>query len=147
TGPTLLGTFNINYLYNTAGCQPTGSPNDSDPYFCVDTLGPGPFYINAVPGQYRVVVVSAANGGANAAVWSGDTSHADAHSGLPPCPGFSFNFTHSFGQIVLYAFDWAPFDNSPSQFTVVSLYQLSTTGPTITTTNLQDGTAGTVYSQ
>ena len=31
----LIGTFNIDYLFNTAGWQTTGGPSSASPYFCV----------------------------------------------------------------------------------------------------------------
>jgi hypothetical protein len=138
----LIGTFNVNYLTNTAGCGPT-SPN---PYFCIDPLGPGPYFINVPPGRYEVVTVSSNLQGGNPVVWDGNAS-SGVSAPLSYVPGSVVMLNHTFGQIVLFQFDWYPYDNDPNHWIIVSLYQLNTSGSLgITTTSLPDGNVNSVYT-
>ena len=128
-GQQLIGTYRINYRYNTAGCFPPDWPNptptEGNPYYCLDPIGPGPYFINAAPGRYRAVVTgfSAAS---SARLWSGDASGGLRYDAPldPPQVGVNLDFDHTFGQIVLYAWDWYVYDNDSSAYVDVALYSL-----------------------
>lgn len=108
--------YEINYRYNAAGRY--GDPN---PYYG-NRIPPGPHFIDAAPGHYRITVLEVGPGGwANSHVgWSGD-SGSGTLIGIPTEVGQSTTFEHTFGQIVLYAYDWYPWDNPPENWTKVSL--------------------------
>src|ERR1041384_3971872 len=93
---TLIGTYSVSYRWNTAGCAPPGGDfsnlNFGNPYSCVGS--PGPYYIDAEPGRYKVVFPGDA-----CSIWS--SGHRTGGRGV-------VEFDHTFGQIVLYAWDWIP---------------------------------------
>lgn len=122
---TVIGTFQINYRLNAAGCVPTGSPLDGNPYNCPSGIPPGPHFLNAQPGRYRVEALffTPLGGGGAPHIWSGDAS-AGTRYALGASTA-TIDFDHTFGQIVLYAWDWIPSDNDPSVYTEVRLTQLS----------------------
>jgi len=120
---TLIGTFTVNYRYNAAGQAVDQSNPDytkANPCFG-NTIPPGPIFVpnTTAPGQYKLVVVS----GAGCAVWDGDCSSGTffvtGHN-----PGEEVTINHTFGQIVLYYWDWIAGDNDPSIQTTVSVYQV-----------------------
>ena len=116
---TLIGTFDVNYRYNAAGCAPSGGPNDGNPYFCPSGIPPGPHFIDAAPGQYKLVV----DAGQGCGVWNGDASSGTV-SGTGHAPGEIVYLDHQFGQIVLFYWDWYVLDNDPSIQTTISLFQV-----------------------
>jgi pimeloyl-ACP methyl ester carboxylesterase len=117
---SLIGTFNVNYRYNAAGCS-----NDPNPYFCVGSgYGPGPYYIDAAPGRYKVKNISFGSLGPNSPhIWTGDRN-GGVHLNTPSVVGGSVEFDHTHGQIVLYYWDWYAGDNDPNLSTVVELSRL-----------------------
>ncbi len=134
---TLIGTFDVYGLYNAAGCYPTGGPTDGNPYRCSSGIPPGPFFINAAPGHYKLVVEF----GLGCGVWSGDASSGrffvTGHN-----PSEVVEFDHQFGQIVLFFWDWYAADNDPLAHTIISLYAVSTNQPTIRITRVTTSDTG-----
>lgn len=116
--PTLIGTYNVNYRFNAAGCFSNGDfgPTQGNPYFCPSPFPPGPIFIDAPPGEYQIVDTTVSH----MAIWSGDQV-----SGTRYEPGGgTVNFALTHGQIVLYYWDWFVSDNSPDDFTIVEVYSL-----------------------
>ncbi|MCX6629611.1 MAG: choice-of-anchor D domain-containing protein, partial [Candidatus Solibacter sp.] len=110
----LLGTYTVNYRWNTGGC----SFSDPNPYHCAGS--PGPIYVTAAPGKYKAVVTRLGpNPNGLARMWDGDSSNGTVYE-LPQ--GANVSFDHTFGQIVLYYWDWVPEDNPPDVWTEVQLY-------------------------
>ncbi len=134
----LLGTYNLNYRYNAAGCNNSaGPPTAGNPYYC-NYIAPGPYFINAPPGEYRVEVVEASGGG-GAAVFSGDSSGGTKF--IAPV-----TFYHSSGQIVLYWHDWYPWDNSDTIYEILALYRITADPLKISTGQLPNGVVGATYA-
>jgi hypothetical protein len=115
-----LGNYGVSYFYQAAGRN--GDPN---PYYNVQ-VSPGPYYIDASPGKYYVVTTGNGAHPAGGSLWSGDAS-SGTHYGLDVTPGSRVDFTHTHGQIVLYAWDWYPWDNDPTWVTYFDLYKVSDT--------------------
>jgi hypothetical protein len=116
-----VGTYTINYRSNCAGIYTDQSNPDysrANPYFG-NVILPGPVFITAPAGRYKVVVGS----GAGCSIWSGDatngTWYATGHS-----PAEVVTLNHTNGQIALYYWDWVPGDNDPSIQTTISVYQV-----------------------
>ena len=117
---TPLGTYNVNYLYNAAGCFPGNSfgPTRGNPYFCPSGIAPGPIFIDAAPGRYRVVATRPSS----VAVWDGDAQSGRRYSPFADDSNGTVEFTHTHGQIVLYFWDWYVADNDPSIYSIVQLF-------------------------
>jgi hypothetical protein len=136
----LIGTYRINYRDNAAGCLPPSWPNpgptDGNPFFCPSSFLPGPYFINATPGKYQLVI-TAVSTVKSAHVWSGDATSGFRQTLELPV-GSIVNVDHTHGQIVLYAWDWYVDDNDPNSWVEVALYQLdksSVSGRVIDTNN------------
>lgn len=128
----LIGTYTIDYLYNAAGCidgYPNNvTPSSGNPYFC-SYESPGPIVIDATPGDYEVVTVGLSPvccGSPN--VWAGNASGGVRYP-IESVLNSTVNFDLISGQIVLYAWDWYPFDNNPSISTTVALYSTASATP------------------
>ena len=69
----------------------------------------------------------------SAHVWTGDATSGLRYI-LELLVGSVVDFDHTHGQIVLYAWDWSVYDNSPDSFVEVALYQVDgdQTAPTVT---------------
>jgi Concanavalin A-like lectin/glucanases superfamily/Immunoglobulin domain len=118
-----IGTYNVNYRYNAAGRYTDQSHPDftqANPYYG-NTIPPGPIFINAEPGHYKIIT----EGGTGCSIWSGDASGGTWYSSYP-----SVEFDHTFGQIALYFWDWVAGDNDPAVVTTVSVYQTLTESAT-----------------
>jgi len=127
---TLIGTFTVNYRYNAAGQAVNQSNPDytkANPCFG-NTIPPGPIFVpnTTTPGQYRLVTVS----GAGCGVWSGDctggTFWATGHG-----PGEEVTVSGTFGQLVLYYWDWIASDNDPGVQTTIEVYKVSQNRPPV----------------
>ena len=131
----LLGTYTVNYRWNTGGC----SFSDTNPYHCAGS--PGPIYVTSAPGKYKAVVTRLGpNPNGLARMWDGDSSKGTVYE-LPQ--GANVSFDHTFGQIVLYYWDWAPEDNPTDVWTEVQLYRVgSLAPPTISSLSPSSATAG-----
>jgi hypothetical protein len=117
----LVGRFTVNARDNAAGRYTDQSRPDytqANPFFG-NLIPPGPVFINATPGQYKLVVEA----GAGCGVWSGDASRGTflvtGHN-----PSEIVTFTQAFGQIVLYYWDWYPYDNDPNVRTTIAVYRI-----------------------
>ena len=121
---TLIGTYRFNYRDNAAGCRPDDwpypTPADGNPYYCSSPYPPGPYFVDAEPGQYRVVVTAEANV-SSAHVWSGDASSGYRYNLEKPV-GYVVDINHTHGQLVFYAWDWYVGDNSADSWIEVQLY-------------------------
>jgi hypothetical protein len=118
---TFVGSYSINYLYNAAGCCPSGQPSDGNPYQCVYE---SPIRFPAVAGTYVIDITAIGpDGAANADVWSGDAT-TGTRTSIPGTPGESVSFTHAAGEISLYAWDWYPWDNPSTMSTQVDVYRV-----------------------
>jgi len=117
----VIGTFTVDTLNNTAGCPFSGSASDRNPYVCPTALPPGPFYINVPAGDYRLTAISFGSAGpGNIYLWDGDASSGTSLA-TPRVLDGTLDFTHTIGQIVLYDYDWFPFDNNPLESTTLRL--------------------------
>jgi hypothetical protein len=115
----LIGTYTVNYRYNAAGCNGGGDfgPTEGNPYFCPGPFAPGPIFVSAPPGQYRIVDTTVSH----MAVWVGNQAGGTR---IEPGGG-TVDLTVTTGQqIVLYYWDWYVYDNPDTDFTVVELYSL-----------------------
>jgi hypothetical protein len=116
-----VGTYTVNYRSNCAGLYTDQSQPDytkANPYFG-NSIAPGPIFIDAAPGDYKLVVVS----GGGCAVWSGDATNG-AFSVTGHAPGDAVTVHHSAGQIALYYWDWFAGDNDPAVQTTVAVYRV-----------------------
>ena len=126
-----IGTYTVNYRYNAAGSYTDQSHPDytqANPYRG-NSIAPGPIFINAAPGRYRIVTETASG----CSVWSGDAASGRWYSSHP-----SVEFDHAFGQIALYYWDWFSGDNDPSVQSTISVYEVvaeSLTNLTLTPLN------------
>lgn len=125
---TVIGTYVINYKLNTSGSAQTGGPNDGNPYHSSGVYyEQGPYFIDAIPGRYRITTVELGpQGGGAGGVWSGD-SNAGTFTHVRETVNESIEIDHTFGQIVLFTYDWYPFDNSDQMWEKVELVRLETT--------------------
>jgi hypothetical protein len=120
---SLVGTYDINYRTNAAGCPPQGDAQDGNPYECMNNLG-APIRFSADFGDYLVEVTGLGpDGAANARIWTG-TAAGGTRVDIPPTPGRTVSFSHSAGELSLYAFDWVAGDNSAGTYTTIQLYRL-----------------------
>jgi hypothetical protein len=133
---TYLGNFGVSYFSQAAGNSP---PSDGNPYNNVQ-VSPGPYHINASPGKYYLVTTGFNPGhyAPGASVWSGDAS-SGTRIGLSAAVGARTDFTLTHGEIVLYAWDWYPWDNDPQAISYYDLYKVSATD--IAATKLEWNTA------
>ena len=75
--------------------------------------------------MYRIVVRDfGPDGSGNGVAWFGDASGGTALS-LHPVSGYTVEHELTFGQLVLFAYDWYIADNSPNAWTTVDLYSVS----------------------
>jgi hypothetical protein len=114
-----IGTYTVNARYNAAGRYTDQSHPDmtkANPYFG-NSIPPGPIFIDAAPGRYRIITESAAG----CSIWSGNSSTGAWFASYP-----SVEFEHQFGEIALYFWDWYAYDNDPSVEVIISVYQLKT---------------------
>jgi hypothetical protein len=130
-GEILIGDYTINYFYNAGGCYAGPVYDDHNPLINTDGKGnpydcsyisPGPIFINAAPGEYRVAIEDK-TGGVSANLWSGDALGGTRYYLDNLSIGSSVDINHTYGQIVLYAWDWNPYDNPSSSTMTVSLYK------------------------
>lgn len=120
----LIGTYTISYRLNAAGCPPWSGQN-GNPFYCISPIPPGPYFIDPALtpyGRYAVRTI-ACNGGANANVWYGDASGGSRFY-ISGQVGHITEFEHTFGQIVLYAWDWYVWDNDVNNTMTVELWRL-----------------------
>ncbi len=115
----LVGTYTVNDLYNASG-DPPWSPYIKNPYHSNNSSA-GPYFIDAAPGHYKVDLMAIGDWAAYAYAWSG-TADAGTSYYLGTTVGTSTEFDHNVGQIVLYTYDWWPWDNPPQNW---STFQLS----------------------
>lgn len=116
-----LGAYQVNYYEQAAGCYGTGLPQEGNPYECV---GGAPYYLTAAPGTYVIETVTIGpTGPGNARAWSGDATGGTGYY-LSDSPGGTVTFTHTTGQLVLYAWDWYRWDNSPNSWQEVQVYRV-----------------------
>lgn len=126
---TLIGTYNMNYRYNTAGYRPADwpypTPTDGNPFYGISS--PGPYFVNAAPGNYKVVI-TAENDPISADVWNGD-ANSGYRTDLDSLPvGSEVDIHHTFGDLVFYAWDWYAYDNSPDSWVIANLYEANQQG-------------------
>jgi hypothetical protein len=134
-GEILIGNYSINYRYNAAGSFPGYGYDMSIPPISTDGKGnpfgySGPIFVDAAPGLYRLVITDR-NEFAAANMWSGDSSGGTRYYFDQSPVGFSFNFDHTFGQIVFYAWDWYAGDNSVANHVDVALYSVTAPEPSL----------------
>lgn len=124
---TVIGTYVINYKLNTSGAAPTGGANDGNPYKSTGVYyETGPYFIDAVPGTYRITTVEVGPEGAgNGGVWRGDMN-SGMFNYVKGIVNESIEIDHTFGQIVLFAWDWVPYDNSDQKWVKVELARIET---------------------
>ena len=123
-GDALVGRYSVNYRDNAAGRYTDQSRPDytqANPYYG-NVIPPGPVFINAAPGQYRLVVEA----GGGCGVWSGDATRGSflftGHN-----PGEAVTLEHGFGQIALYYWDWYAHDNDAGVGTTIAVYRIGGT--------------------
>lgn len=122
---TPVGSYTLNYRDNCAGLytdQSNPAYTNANPYFG-NVLPPGPIFIDATPGRYKVVVAA----GAGCSTWSGDAS-GGGYLSTGHSPGEVVTIDHAFGQLALYYWDWVPGDNDPNIHTTLYVYRTSSFG-------------------
>src|SRR5574338_489008 len=131
TSDQLIGTYNVYYRANAAGCSPS-APNPFDwSYFS------GPILVDPAltpPGDYRIEILGQldpANAVGGFRVWSGN-----ATTGTQFNPYGGSVFHHASGQIYLYFHDWYPWDNPPAVGHRVALYRTNN-NPDLTITKIE----------
>jgi hypothetical protein len=135
---TLIGTYTINALQNAGGCPPVNpslgaTPSDGNPYSCVGPYA-GPIVVAAPPGNYRVVVTGITDPGTtNGRIWAGNATGGTGYYINPQTIGTAIDFTLTFGNIILYTYDWYAYDNDPSGTITVNLYSIVGGALSITT--------------
>lgn len=119
----LINTYTINTLYNAAG-GPPGTPIEKNPYY-ENYMTPGAIFIDALPGDYRTILINIGSAPTNAYVWSGTDV-----SGVSYNINYSVTeFVHNSGQLVLYSYDWYPWDNPSDEWSTFELYRASQANP------------------
>jgi hypothetical protein len=139
SGWELVGTYNINYRYNAAGAPST--PGGAYNPWYANYIPPGPYFINPslTPlGHYKVVITTISGSGGNPAIWDGDSQGGTLTSiNTANGVGYTLEFDHTTGQIVLYAIDWYPWDNSEQSWSNIQLWR-QTAGVEITKPTASD---------
>ena len=93
-----------------------------NPFYC-SYIPPGPIVIPAALGLYRLTVIGGNTAGT---IWNGD-ANGGSHIFMPANVGDSLDFDHTGADIVLYYWDWYPWDNNPANTMTVDLYSENTT--------------------
>ena len=120
SGWELIGTYNVNYRNNAAGAPPTYNP------WYANYIPPGPYFLDPAltpPGHYKAVVTGW-NGDyyGNACIWDGDSQGGTRYP-IDNYVGYTEEFDHTDGQIVIYAVDWYPWDNPDFCWSTVELWR------------------------
>ena len=118
---TLVGSFTVNYRYNSAGC-PDADSNAYNPYQCPGLIAPGAVAFDNLPaGQYQLIVTAVGPLGApGVVIWTGNpataissnTGYTYQFAANPQIVGSTTSFTTTnVGTIAFFAHDWYPYDN------------------------------------
>lgn len=122
---TLIGSYNVNYRYNAAGCYSGGdfSPTQGNPYFCPGPFPPGPIFLDVAMGDYEAVATNPTS----VAIWNGDATGGIRYEPFGGGGTGTVDFTNTSGHIVLYYWDWYVDDNPDTTFSLIDLYRVQPT--------------------
>jgi hypothetical protein len=124
---TLIGTYDVNYRYNAAGCYTYGdfSPTQGNPYYCPGPFPPGPIFLDVAVGEYEAIAAIPTS----VAIWNGDATGGIRYEPFGPGGNGIVDFTNTSGHIVLYYWDWYVYDNPDTTFSFVDLYRVQPAVP------------------